>query len=144
MPPLDLRFKHCHREFAHKSPLRASPADIVSHSQGAATTQPSALVQTREDATIDSSKQLSLQSLNLDSSFPRRPGYGTQGKKITLCANYFELQPPTDLPLYRYSLTHLSGIDGKVLAGPKGRWVIQLLLQLHFAESLDSIVTDYR
>lgn len=106
--------------------------------------QPSAEVQTIEDATIQSSKQLSLQPLNLGSSYPQRPGYGTQGKRITLFANYFELKPPTDLPLYRYSVTHLPDIEGKVLAGKKGRWVVKLLLRLHFAESLDSIVTDYR
>ena len=106
--------------------------------------QPSQQVQTREDATIDSSKQLSLQSLNVNSHFPKRPGYGTQGKEIILYANYFELKPPADLPLYRYSLTHLPDMEGKELAGKKGRWVVSLLLQLHFADSLDHIVTDYR
>src|SRR5436305_13767211 len=78
----------------------ASLADIRLGSQGASEAPPSAMVQTIEDATIASSKQLSLQPLKLDSSFPQRPGYGTQGKKIALCANYFELKPPADLPLY--------------------------------------------
>jgi eukaryotic translation initiation factor 2C len=101
-------------------------------------------VQTTEDATIKSAGELSLESLKLNSSFPRRPGYGTQGKKITLCANYFVLTPPKNLLLYRYSVDHLPDIEGKKLVGKKGRWVVKLLLQQHFASSLDNIVTDYR
>src|SRR5271156_281343 len=80
----------------------------------------------------------------LNPSFPRRPGYGTQGKKITLYANYFELKPPEDLLLYRYSVAHLPNIEGDSIAGKKGRWVVKLLLQLHFADSLANIITDYR
>jgi eukaryotic translation initiation factor 2C len=114
------------------------------YSQGAGVGQLNPNVQTTEDATVKPTKELSLESLKLNSSFPRRPGYGTQGKKITLCANYFELTPPKDLLLYRYSVEHLSGIDGKKLVGKKGKWVVKLLLQLHFAQSLDDIVTDYR
>jgi hypothetical protein len=106
--------------------------------------QPSTEVQTVEDATVASSKDLSLEALKLNSSFPGRPGYGTQGKKITLYANYFELKPPGDLLLYRYSVAHLSNIEGTSLVGKKGRWVVKLLLQLHFADSLANIVTDYR
>ena len=106
--------------------------------------QPSTEVQTVEDATVASSKGLSLEALKLNSSFPGRPGYGTQGKKITLYANYFELKPPEDLLLYRYSVAHLPNIEGTSLVGKKGRWVVKLLLQLHFADSLANIVTDYR
>ena len=106
--------------------------------------QPSTEVQTIEDATIASSKDLSLEALRLNSSFPRRPGYGTQGKKITLYANYFELKPPEDLLLYRYSVAHLPNIEGNCITGKKGRWVVKLLLQLHFADSLANVVTDYR
>ena len=106
--------------------------------------QPNTEVQTVEDATVPSSKDLSLETLKLNDSFPGRPGYGTQGKKITLYANYFELKPPEDLLLYRYSVSHLPNIEGASLVGKKGRWVVKLLLQLHFADSLANIITDYR
>jgi len=121
-----------------------SQANIPVCSRGSGVAQPSTEVQTIEDATIASSKDLSLEALKLNSSFPRRPGYGTQGKKITLYANYFELKPPEDLLLYRYSVAHLPNIEGDSIAGKKGRWVVKLLLQLHFADSLANIITDYR
>jgi hypothetical protein len=35
-----------------------------------------------------------------DVSHPRRPGYGTQGMKIALRTNYFELVPASDLVLH--------------------------------------------
>jgi hypothetical protein len=119
-------------------------ADISVCSRGSGATQPSTEVQAIEDATIASSKDLSLEALKLNSSFPGRPGYGTQGKKITLYANYFELKPPEDLLLYRYSVAHLPNTEGTSLAGKKGRWVIKLLLRQHFADSLANIITDYR
>jgi hypothetical protein len=121
-----------------------SQADILVCSRGSGVAQTSTEVQTIEDATIASSKDLSLEALKLNSSFPQRPGYGTQGKKITLYANYFELKPPEDLLLYRYSVAHLPNIEGASITGKKGRWVVKLLLQLHFADSLANIITDYR
>jgi hypothetical protein len=93
---------------------------------------------------MKSARELSLDSLNLNAIFPRRPGYGTQGKKITLCANYFELTAPKNLILYRYAVEHLPDIEGKIIVGNKARWVVKLLLQKHFTRSLDNIVSDYR
>lgn len=121
-------------------------SDLISffHSQGTGVAQPNSNVQSIEDATMKSTGELSLEALNLNASFPRRPGYGTQGKSITLYANYLELTPPQSLLLYRYSVDHLPNVRGKTIAGKKGMWVVKLLLQTHFADSLDNMVTDYR
>ena len=76
---------------------------------------------------------------------PHRPGYGTQGRPVTLWANYFELIAPKNLPLYRYNIAH--GPDsrrGQVPVGKKVNWIVRLLLEQHFAEARNHIVTDYK
>ncbi len=76
---------------------------------------------------------------------PHRPGYGTQGRPVTLWANYFELIPPKNMLLYRYNIRH--GPDsrrGQVPVGKKANWVVQLMLEEHFAETRDHLVTDYK
>lgn len=108
--------------------------------------QPSSEVQTVEAAIEKSSKDLSLKILNLSQTvpLPTRPGYGTQGKSVTLWANYFQLLPPKDLLLYRYEIKHSAptGSD-KVPVGKKARWIVQLLLEQHFGQSSHGIVTDF-
>lgn len=113
-------------------------------SQGPGITAINSRVQAVENATVESTNGLSLESLELNSTFPRRPGYGTQGKEVTLYTNHFELTPPKNLQLYRYSVEHKPGLDGRTLSGKKGSWVVKLLLRLHFAGFLNNIVTDYR
>jgi eukaryotic translation initiation factor 2C len=76
-------------------PWRRQPSGVL---------QPDAKVRSIEDSTLKSSDGVSLQTLALESSIPSRPGFGTQGRPITLYANYLELVPPKSLLLYRYSI----------------------------------------
>ena len=59
--------------------------------------QPDGNVTKLEDQLVQATGQR-----NLDAHFPRRPGYGTMGKAITLRTNYFELSVSKNVPLYRY------------------------------------------
>ena len=75
--------------------------------------------------------------------FPRRPGYGTKGKPVKLWANYFELIPPTDLQLYRYSIKVTEKKQDVV--GKKLNQVFRLLLDMPpFAAHRRDIVTDFK
>ena len=85
--------------------------------------------------------------LRVGQNFPRRPGFGTQGKPVVLWANYFEFVPPPDLLLYRYSITEIKeeGQKGKEPAGRKKKQVIKLILeQPPFVERKNDIVTDFK
>lgn len=64
-----------------------------------------------------------LAKLSLTEHMPARPGYGTQGKKIMVYANYFKLNVPKELSLTRYNVEFLPEVKGKKL----GR-MFQLLL----------------
>lgn len=75
---------------------------------------------------------------------PPRPGFGTQGRSITLYANYFELVAPKSLPLHRYSIEFLPDVQGKKPESKKKlKWLVQLLLQQSLSEYSNSIVTDF-
>jgi eukaryotic translation initiation factor 2C len=77
---------------------------------------------------------------------PPRPGYGTQGKEVTLWANYFEMVAHKDLILFRYSI-EIIPIDtgvGRVPTGKRAKRVIELLVEEHFSEHKNSIATDYK
>jgi len=80
--------------------------------------------------------------------FPRRPGFGTKGKAVQLWANYFELIPPPDLILHRYSVkvTEKAGGKGsKDVTGKKLQQTFRLLLeQPPFQGHRNDIVTDFK
>lgn len=72
--------------------------------------------------------------------YPRRPGYGTQGAKIVLRANYFQLTPANDLTLYRYHVDVQPAAAGKKL-----KRIFALLFETTaFVAIRDGIATDYR
>jgi len=82
----------------------------------------------------------------LQPRLPPRPGYGTQGKEVTLWANYFEIAAHKDLLLFRYSIEIIpvdSGV-GRVPTGKRAKRVIELLVEEHFSEHKNSIATDYK
>lgn len=76
--------------------------------------------------------------------YPHRPGFGTQGRKVLLYANYFNLGANSTQDLYRYNIDiATSGREDK----PKGRklkQIINLLLEQHFAAERDTLATDYK
>jgi eukaryotic translation initiation factor 2C len=61
----------------------------------------------------------------LKEQLPPRPGFGTQGKKILVYANYFKVNVPPNLTLTRYNVEVTPEVTGKKL----GR-IFQLLLGL--------------
>lgn len=72
-----------------------------------------------------------MQNLNLASStdVTQRPAYGTQGRPITLWANYFELLPNPNQPFNRYAISVLPVGSGEVPTGKKLARIVQLVLQ---------------
>jgi len=91
-------------------------------------------------------KSSGLQKSILESRLPPRPGYGTQGKEVTLWANYFEMVAHQDLMLFRYSIEIIpvgAGV-GRVPSGKRAKRVIELLVEEHFSEYKNSIATDYK
>ncbi|OCK75132.1 Piwi-domain-containing protein [Lepidopterella palustris CBS 459.81] len=89
-------------------------------------TLPDASVTKLEDAAV---KDISaaLAATSFGDQLPRRPGYGTQGRKIVLFTNYFHLTPAqkTKGELYRYSIAFQPENTPK----PKKKRLIQLLLE---------------
>ncbi|KAF7589643.1 hypothetical protein BBP40_004016 [Aspergillus hancockii] len=70
---------------------------------------------------------------------PLRPGFGTQGEKIILYANYFQLSIRSKDDLHRYKV--------EVSEAPKGRklkQIIALLVREHFAHFGSAIASDYK
>ncbi|KAH6691806.1 putative RNA interference and gene silencing protein [Leptodontidium sp. MPI-SDFR-AT-0119] len=77
---------------------------------------------------------------------PPRPGYGTQGKEVTLWANYFEIVAHKDSMLFRYSIEIIpvdTGV-GRAPTSKRAKRVIELLVEEHFSEHKNSIATDYK
>jgi eukaryotic translation initiation factor 2C len=66
-----------------------------------------------------------LATTSLDNQFPARPGYGTQGKKIVVYANYFKIGVPNNLAVTRYNVEVNPLAKGRKLAR-----IFQLLLAL--------------
>lgn len=90
---------------------------------------------------VSGSKGLANLSLTETSrSHPLRPGYGTRGRSVVLWANYFELMPPPNLVLYRYSVDVLPTAPGKKL-----RQIVRLLIQdPQYLGLRNDIVTDFK
>ena len=81
----------------------------------------------KEDAHITKSKlpEQALAKLSVNQAMPARPGYGSQGKKVLVYANYFKLIVPKELTLTRYNVEVSPDVTGKKLAR-----VFELLLAL--------------
>ncbi len=79
----------------------------------------------------------------IEPRLPPRPGYGTQGKRVMLWANYFEMIAPMDLILFRYKIEIMHGGAGRVPTGKRAKRIIELLLEKHFPQYRNSIATDY-
>ncbi|KAF2737080.1 Piwi-domain-containing protein [Polyplosphaeria fusca] len=91
--------------------------------------QPNAEIDKQETKSIsDVVSKLSSLSLSVQDQLPRRPGYGTAGRKIVLWANYFELQVTgKDVVYHRYAVSFAP--DNNISKSKKKR-LIQMLLQL--------------
>ncbi|KAJ9638413.1 hypothetical protein H2199_007101 [Coniosporium tulheliwenetii] len=71
---------------------------------------------------------------------PGRPGNGTGGSAVKLEANYFELNVPKELVLYRYQVK----IVPEGATGGKLKRIFQLLIEEHLAECRSDMATDYK
>lgn len=80
-----------------------------------------------EDKIVENAKkpEQALAKLSVNQAFPSRPGYGSQGKRVLVYANYFKVIVPKDLTLTRYNVEVSPEATGKKLAR-----VFQLLLAL--------------
>ncbi|KKA19108.1 Qde2-like protein [Rasamsonia emersonii CBS 393.64] len=78
------------------------------------------------------------------SLFPLRPGFGTQGQKVLLYANYFELSTDSKQVLFRYNTEILPDQAGRRPSQRKAKQIIQLFLDQHLLQYQNSIASDYR
>ena len=79
-----------------------------------------------------------------DKSLPRRPGYGTQGRKVVLWANYFELKAPRDTAVFRYSIEIKAEQSDRAIPGKLAKRVIQLLIEDHLKPMGHDVFSDFR
>ncbi|KAH7093186.1 Piwi domain-containing protein [Paraphoma chrysanthemicola] len=88
--------------------------------------QPDAEVTKLENAMVKGDLSSALAASSLEAQLPRRPGYGVNGRAITLYTNYFELKGiNADTVLYRYSLAFQPDNE---LPKPKKKRLVELLL----------------
>jgi eukaryotic translation initiation factor 2C len=81
---------------------------------------------------------------NIGQRMPQRPGYGTQGEKVLLWANYFEMVTNYDPLLFRYSIEiHPEGTARKP-TGKMLKRIIELLLVDYLSAHRVNIATDYK
>lgn len=80
-----------------------------------------------EDNFIKSGKSLAgaLATTSVNQHMPARPGYGSQGKKVLVYANYHKVSVPKELTLTRYNVEVTPEVKGKKLSR-----VFQLLLEM--------------
>ncbi|KAF2493554.1 Piwi-domain-containing protein [Lophium mytilinum] len=90
--------------------------------------QPDPEVTKLEDASMKFDLSAQMSDLSVTDRLPRRPGYGTLGKKIVLWANYFPLTPTEQSKkyLYRYSVAFQP--EGTATPKPKKKRLIEMLL----------------
>ncbi|KIW93025.1 uncharacterized protein Z519_06874 [Cladophialophora bantiana CBS 173.52] len=85
-----------------------------------------------------------LRSSRPDPSLPIRPGFGTEGRKVLLYANYMHLDWG-NVVLYRYSLSFSTDMaTGKSIKAKDQEQVVLLLLAQNFSQNRSSIVTDFK
>jgi eukaryotic translation initiation factor 2C len=100
-------------------------------------TGPDPRVMQIEDAYMKSASGLgAMANLKLTANFPPRPGYGTQGKKIVVYANYFKLQTAPKLSFTRYNVQVAPEATGKKL-----KRIFQLLLEI---PEFSGLATEYK
>ncbi|POS84043.1 hypothetical protein EPUL_005318 [Erysiphe pulchra] len=94
-----------------------------------------------EDVFMANSKNMgNSATMSLDSNLPLRPGYGTQGKQISVYANYFKIDVPQDLRLARYNISVSPEAKGKKMA----RVVSLLLDRPEFSNPSTRYATDFK
>jgi hypothetical protein len=88
---------------------------------------PDPAVTALEDSSVKN-LSVALSATSLDDKLPRRPGYGTEGRKIVLSTNFFKLTGtnPSKSEFHRYSVTLQPDNE---IPKPKRKRIIQLLLQ---------------
>lgn len=94
---------------------------------------------------MSSQKGLSgaMSKLSVTSEFPVRPAFGTQGTKVTLFANYFEIVPKkTDITLHRYDV--IIADKEKPANSPKGKKLKRVFEILLEDSRLAGAVTDFK
>lgn len=79
-----------------------------------------------------------------DPRFPPRPGFGSQGKSVTLWANHLHMMFHGDLLLFRYNVEILPDASGRRPAGKKARRIVQLLLEEHLPQYGRNVATDFK
>ncbi|EXJ65833.1 uncharacterized protein A1O5_11074 [Cladophialophora psammophila CBS 110553] len=85
-----------------------------------------------------------LRSSRPDPSLPIRPGFGTEGRKVLLYANYMHLDWGS-VVLYRYSLSFSTDLaTGKSIKAKDQERVVSLLLAQNFSQNRSGIVTDFK
>ncbi|PGH02672.1 hypothetical protein GX51_04555 [Blastomyces parvus] len=87
---------------------------------------------------------LALSSTSKEPKLPQRPSFGTQGNKVTLYANYFELAAKQDLSLYRYKIVLDPDERGRLPIGRKAKQIIRLFLDQEFYKKSDKIASDFK
>ncbi|KKZ64799.1 hypothetical protein EMCG_09303 [[Emmonsia] crescens] len=87
---------------------------------------------------------LALKKTSKEAKLPQRPTFGSQGSKVILYANYFELTAKQDLSLYRYKIVLDPDERGRLPIGRKAKQIIRLLIDQEFYEVSDKIVTDFK
>ncbi|KAI9688624.1 MAG: hypothetical protein M1820_010225 [Bogoriella megaspora] len=93
----------------------------------------------------DQEHQIEVNQGNLKTHFPDRPGYGSQGERVLLFANFFELQPSKDVVLNKYRLEVKAVNPTPQPKGAKIRRIVELLLQDHLGYQQDKgIATDFK
>lgn len=73
-----------------------------------------------------------------------RPGFGTQGRRIFLWANYMELSLPDPPSLHRYHIEIKDIARNQVVTGKRAQRSVELLIGEHFNQQGPNIVTDFR
>ncbi|OJJ95652.1 hypothetical protein ASPACDRAFT_81768 [Aspergillus aculeatus ATCC 16872] len=77
-----------------------------------------------------------------DRKYPLRPGYGTQGKRVDLFANYLHLKS-IGKTLHRHRVEILEDHSVRRPTGKKAKQVVKLLIEEHFASQRNGVVTDF-
>lgn len=117
-------------------------ANVRRSAPGGGIPTPDAKVTQTEDEFIKKTSGIqALGSLSLTSTFPGRPGHGTQGKPIVVFANYFEIATMPDLCFYRYSVDVKAEGKAPKPSKVKTKRLITLLLE---TEDFREALTDFR
>ena len=88
-----------------------------------------------------SRNELSLATLSIGGvKIPRRPGYGTVGKKVLLRTNYFQVLPAANTELYQYSVQ----VNPEPNVARKRKRAFEMLFQVNPFLGGPAVATDNR